>query len=52
MVVSAAAAAAEEEAVAERGEGWWGCWGLGKQDFMSHEKCREVQESDVDDDDM
>lgn len=30
-------------AAAEMGEGWWWfCW-LGKQDFMSHEKCRELQ---------
>lgn len=48
VVVDAAAVAV---AVAESGEGWWGCWGLAKQDFMSHEKCRELQVSDVDDDD-
>lgn len=31
------------------GVGWWGggCWGLGKQDFISHEKCRELQLSDI-----
>lgn len=44
MVVSAAA-----RVVGEKAEG---CWGLGKQDFISHEKCREEQESEVDAADM
>lgn len=38
MVVVVAAAT-----TTEMGEGWWWfCW-LGKQDFMSHEKCLELQ---------
>lgn len=47
MVVASAARAMM--VVGEKAEGWLG---LGKQDFISHEKCREEQESEVDAADM
>ena len=34
-----------EESAMVVGEKAEGCWGLGKQDFISHEKCREEHDA-------